>query len=243
MAYAKFIRLYKDVVWKASTADEALQVSSLKTKEGKIFVAPDLPPREIFASYSQSMKPKKEAGKAKLVFLSRFVRGKNFNWILPVLEQVKGEIELDVIGPIEDREYWNEALRVIGGLPERIKVKSIGPIPHEQVSEAIVHYHFFLNPTLGENFGHIFLEALASGCPLIISDRTPWTDLEQHGSGWDMPREKPAKWVDVLNKCVEMDDHEYSKLSVNAKQHANNWLDAPGLSDTSEEVLEYALGR
>ena len=53
----------------------------------------------------------------------------------------------------------------------------------------LFEYHFFILPTLGENFGHVFIEALAAGCPLIISNRTPWLELEKKGIGWDIPLE------------------------------------------------------
>ena len=33
-------------------------------------------------------------------------------------------------------------------------------------------------PSKGENFGHIIMESLAASTPVIISDLTPWKDLE-----------------------------------------------------------------
>jgi glycosyltransferase involved in cell wall biosynthesis len=50
-------------------------------------------------------------------------------------------------------------------------------------------YDFFVLPTIGENFGYVFLEALAAGCPLITSDRTPWTTLRKtHWLGYFIGR-------------------------------------------------------
>ena len=41
-------------------------------------------------------------------------------------------------------------------------------------------------PTLGENFGHVIVEAWTAGCPVLVSDRTPWRQLASHGVGWDV---------------------------------------------------------
>jgi hypothetical protein len=45
----------------------------------------------------------------------------------------------------------------------------------------LAEYDLFLFPTLGENYGHVISEALASGCPVVISDQTPWRNLEAEG--------------------------------------------------------------
>ena len=49
----------------------------------------------------------------------------------------------------------------------------------------------FFFPTLGENYGHVIYEALDSGCPVLISDQTPWRGLSEVGAGWDLPLDKP----------------------------------------------------
>lgn len=239
--YAKLIRLYKDVIWKASTEQEAAEVESLKPKRAEIFVAPDMPPRIIYGDYDQASKPKKEEGKVKFAFVSRFVRAKNFNWLLPALTKLKGDISLDVVGPLEDIDYWKETEEAIAEFPPNIKVRPLGPVPHEKINETMLGYHFFLSPSLGENFGHIFLEAMASGCPLLISDRTPWRELEQKGIGWDLSLEKPERWIEVFEQCALMGNDEYEGMSVRARAYSEELLNRSGSADKTERVLKYSL--
>ncbi len=104
-------------------------------------------------------------------------------------------------------------------------------------------YHFFLLPTLGENFGHVFLEALAAGCPLIISDRTPWLNLEEKQIGWDLPLEKPEKWNEVINYCIALGGEDYTKMSGSAREFSDRWLADPKVIEDNAEVLEFSLNQ
>ena len=53
----------------------------------------------------------------------------------------------------------------------------------EEVIGTFEKYDIFLFPTKGENFGHVIYEALVGGCIPIISNTTPWLDLEENHCG------------------------------------------------------------
>lgn len=176
-----------------------------------------------------------------MVFLSRFARKKNFNWLLPHLRGIVGELQIDVWGPIEDEEYWQETQALMRDLPKTVVIEAKGPVAHDQVSETLAGYHFFILPTLGENFGHVFIEAFAAGCPVITSDQTPWRQLEEKGVGWDLAFDQPERWTAAINECIAMDDETYQKMSQRTRDHAVNWLGDPGLEADNREVLDTAL--
>ena len=241
IAFAKLSKLHSNVIWKASTELEEAEIEKICGKGERIFVAPDLPPKIIFENYNQDLKPEKRPGAARMVFLSRFMKKKNFKWLLELLPAVKGELLIDIYGPLEDEEYWNECRQIINSLPANIKVESKGSVPHEQAPESMLNYHFFVLPTLGENFGHVFLEALAVGCPLVISDTTPWLNLEEKGIGWDLSLKKPTEWLEVINQCINMDNATYSKMSLNSRQFVCQWLADPKLEEDTLKVLDFSL--
>lgn len=241
LAYSKISGLYQNIIWKASSEIEKKEIELIKGKGGKIFIAPDLPPKVIFGNYQNEMKPKKKTGEAKMVFLSRFMRKKNFKWLLGNIPEIQGKLTIDVYGPIEDKSYWEECQQLINKLPTNIKIESKGSIPHESVLETLVKYHFFILPTLGENFGHVFLEAMACGCPLIISDKTPWLGLEEKGIGWDLSLEKPANWRDIINYCVKLDSLKYSKISDNSRKFVADWLADSEIESNTLTILEYGV--
>jgi len=241
IGFSKLSRLYGNVVWKASNDLEQAEIERIKSGSGKIFIAPDLPPKTIFDDYNQEAKPKKIQGEARMIFLSRFMKKKNFKWLLEFISSVKGNLSIDVYGPIEAPGYWQECEEIIKTLPPNIKIEAKGSIPFERVLETLFNYHFFILPTLGENFGHVFLEALAAGCPLIISDRTPWLDLEKDNIGWALPLEKREMWIETLNHCIALDDETYSELSKSARSFACRWLARPENEADTISVLNYSL--
>ena len=44
----------------------------------------------------------------------------------------------------------------------------------------------FVLPTKTENFGHAIYESMACGLPVLISDKTPWHNLEKNKAGFDL---------------------------------------------------------
>lgn len=236
--------LYDGIIWRTSSEIEASQVRRLKVKRAKIFVAPNMPPKSIFPSYDQAAKRKKGAGILRLVYLSRIHPVKNLAFLLSCLKKVSGRVALDVYGPIDaDAEYVDRCMKAIAELPPNITVVLKGGVENERVPETLFQYEFFTLPSISESFGHVFLEALAAGCPLIISDRTPWRDLKDLGVGWDLSLESPERWIETIEKCVEMSGDEYSAMSARARTYAEEWLADEGIEQATRNVIEFSLGR
>lgn len=239
----KAFRLKEGLIWKASSDAEKDDIENFGRGSNEVFVAPNLPPKSILADFTPALKPEKKKGEAKLIFLSRFARIKNFKWLLDLLPRTQGSLSIDLYGALEDEAYWNECQGQIRGMPETIKISHKGPVRHEDVARTMAGYHYFILPTLGESFGHVCLEALAAGCPLIVSDRTPWLGLEAKGIGWDLSLEDPDKWVRVIDQCVAEDDGSYRSRSLAAREAAVSWLADKAMEAKTEQVLDYSLGK
>jgi glycosyltransferase involved in cell wall biosynthesis len=235
--------LYDNIIWKATSDLEADEVRRLKVKGAKIFVAPNMPPRSILPDYDQGEKPPKEPGKLHLVYLSRIHPVKNLTFLLECLKHVSGQVHLSIYGPVDAADaYIVDCQRAIDELPNNVSVRLNGGVEHQRVAETMLGFEFFVLPSITENFGHVFLEALAAGCPLIISDRTPWRDLADKGVGWDLPLENVEHWIEVLNRCVEMDADAYSQMSKQARIYAESWLANEEVERATRELIEFSLG-
>ncbi len=154
----------------------------------------------------------------KIIFLSRITNKKNLTFALTILSKIKYNIIFDIYGPNDqDKKYWTECQKIISKLPKNIKAIYHGNIEHERVYDIFFNYHLFFFPTKGENFGHVILESLLAGCPVLISDQTPWQDLEEFGAGWMFSLDKPTDFSNIINKLCQQSDNElniYRKRAV-----------------------------
>ncbi len=183
LAFTKNLGIYRNLIWKASGEGEKADIVRVLGNSRNIEIVPDLTPKVILPDYSFEQKPKKRNGEMRLIFLSRLNRVKNLTYALNALQQIKGDVVFDVYGAHDDETYWQECQALIKKLPPNIKFEVYGSIDYVDVLKTMREYHFFILPTHTENFGHVVLEALATGCPVVISNHTPWQDLQNKKIG------------------------------------------------------------
>jgi glycosyltransferase involved in cell wall biosynthesis len=238
--------LYGNLVWQASSALEKTHLCASVTRAGRvdeanIVVASDVPNMDCMSGPCFAQRPQKESGSARFVFLSRISTSKNQYFALELLGSAKGKIELDIYGPIEDCDYWEQCQDIICKLPDQIRVNYKGAVSANQVLQVFSKYHFLILPTLGENFGYVILEAFAGGCPVLISDRTPWRDLSKLGIGWDLPLDDRQGWLGVIQSCVSMDQATYELLSRRSRRYFEDWKSATPYRRSAVELFEKAM--
>ncbi len=241
IALSRRIGLYDDVLWQASSPQEAEQIRNQYGHAVQIEIAPDVAPIcETFPIPSRI--DAKQPGRLRAVFVSRISRMKNLTGAIAFLDGVAGDIQLDVYGPMEDRAYWQECQTAIARLPESVQVRYRGRLDHHAVVGVMSQYDLFLFPTLGENFGHVILEALLAGLPVLVSDTTPWLNLAREGIGWDIPLNQPELFRRVLQQWVDVGSDEYQEISRKARSFAERCCNNETVVDQNRALFEKALG-
>lgn len=141
--------------------------------------------------------------RARFAFISRISEKKNLKFALEAFQLVSCELDFDIFGPIEDRSYWAACQRLIQGLPDNVHVNYRGVLSIDHVSETFAQYDAFIFPTLGENFGHVVVESLSAGCPVVCSEHTPWTDVLNQGGGAALTDLNAQLWADHIGWRAE----------------------------------------
>lgn len=80
---------------------------------------------------------------------------------------------------------------------------------------------------LGKNFGHVISEALISGCPVIISDQTPWNDLERENVGYAINLKNRVEFANAIQKYIDMNLSEYMQVSEYSYEYAKIKSNSP----------------
>lgn len=245
LTYAKASGLYRGVIWKGSFEPEAEEIRRLMGGDIEVLTAPDLAPKIILPDFDGSWKPAKRSGSAIFGFLSRLSRKKNIHYFLERLRDISiGEVTFVIIGPLEDPDYLAECREIITTLPQNVHVELTGAFErHEDALRRLSQCHFFVLPTLNENFGYVFIEAMAAGCPMLISENTVWESAAAAGVTKILPLGEPESWIAEINRCIAMEETEYACLSANARNFAIDWLQQTEHEEANARVLDYALAK
>ncbi|HVT13173.1 MAG TPA: glycosyltransferase [Fimbriimonadaceae bacterium] len=216
--------LHRKVTWQVSSMYELADTRAAADRHPDYFLkAPDLTHLE---APKDSTPLSKEPGIARFAFLSRISPMKNLAGAIRMLADVRGSATLTIYGPSEDAAYRAECEEAAKSLPPNVDCVWAGPVAPEAVASELSRHHFFLLPTLGENFGHVVAEALGAGCPVLVSDRTPWRDLDAQGAGWVLPLEEPDSWRRALQQCLDMDAPAYQAMRGQARMHISRLADS-----------------
>ena len=84
-------------------------------------------------------------------------------------------------------------------------------------------YHALLMPSLTENFSYTVLESLQAGIPVLISDQTPWRDLEAQGIGWDFSLSDSGRWLQALEQLSGQSSEADAEQAHRALKYAREW--------------------
>jgi len=163
---------------------------------------------------------KKKEGALKIVFLSRVCKVKNLLFAIQVVRKLRCTVQFDIYGPMEDRSYWSLCQDAMRDVVPGIQIAYHGGVQPSRVSEIFKRYHVMLLPTEGENYGHVIVEALLAGCPVIISRTTPWRDLREHNAGEDCPLGDEAAFINALSRFAAMDEAQLRESSAAALRYA-----------------------
>lgn len=221
--YIKAYKLFKvkqKVTYTCSSYKDKEDIERILGSNTEVIIAENIVKRDVENLY---ISPKKEKGCLRLVSLSRISRIKNIDYSLKILNEISDknndftEIIFDIYGPIEDSEYWAECNKLMIRHNTNIKVEYKGVVSSKEVINILSQYHVLLFPTKGENFGHVIHEALLAGCPLLISDQTPWRNLSENGVGYEIPLENPNLFIKAINQFLYMDSSEYNFMSRKAQ--------------------------
>ncbi len=174
--------------WHATSPSEASHIRALGFKQ-PICVAPngvEAPSVQASAEAAEHWLRLFPAAAKKRValFYSRFHQKKRLLELIDTwLEVAPADWILLVVGIPEQysaRMLEDYVLRSGGAGRVRAYEGTGHPPPYAIAS-------LFLLPSHGENFGLSIAEALSSGVPALVTDSTPWAELNQVGAGWCVP--------------------------------------------------------
>ena len=234
LKFSGLFNFYRLAEWHSTSFLETTDIKNNFGFKTRVTELPNLSGNQINSHNIEIKKPYQ----LKIIFLSRIVPYKNLLFVLQILALSNisyGLIQFDIYGPKEDPAYWETCIQLIDRFnSENVSIKYCGAIPSIKVSETFAAYHLFFFPTLGENYGHVIAESLLAGTPVLLSNLTPWANLEESNAGWAFELNDHLKFVEIIKVMFKMDDDayrskvrsvfEYSKKNINDATLVENYI-------------------
>ena len=215
----KMLGIHKKIHFHATTPQEKQTIENYFGNV-KVSIANNLPDLQqpILSTIE------KKVGELKIVFVARILEIKNLNFLLLNLQNVTSKIDITIAGPIEDKDYWKVCLETIKTFSPNIKVNYLGEISPSQVMPLIQQHHLYCLPTQGENFGHSIFESFMIGRPVLISNKTPWLNLNKKNAGWEINIIEQNSFVEFIEEAANWQQHTFDTYCKGAWQVANEYI-------------------
>lgn len=226
--------LFRSVRWHASNSleKEAIQTTCSKhnLKSSDIVIASEVPQ---INPVDESMPRSSFSGTLSLVSVGRIHPIKNLEFAIQVLKETPGEVELSILGPVEDGQYfeWLKYLSEMQGSIE--KVTFLGSVPPDEVVGLLGQFDVLLHPSFSENYCHVVPEALSAGCCVIMSDGVPWEPHE------DFLVKKPlvvGEWVESLMQIRNLLEKD-REIKQRINRYINDHIFGESLYEDSKKIF------
>ncbi len=230
----KVLQFFDKVVFHATSEVEKHEIRKVMGEKVTIKTAAVLP--QIMDNRALRTRDKKE-NEVRLVNVARIAPEKNTLYALQILKLAKQNILFDFYGPIYNQEYWKECQNALKDLPSNVKATYKGSLESDKVLDIISNYEFMFMPTTGENFGHIILQSLLVGCPVIISNKTQWKHLFEHNIGWEIDLDKMSEFARLIDFVALISQEDYNKMSLSAFDYAKKYIKDPLLIEQNRHLF------
>ena len=214
--YTKLFNIFKKCFWSVTSVEEKEATEKIYGKRTRIVVAQDP------VAFSDAILVQKESKDNYLhvVHLSRIHESKGLHLCIEILKKCKSNVVFDVYGTIEDISFYNKCVEKATELPSNIIFTYKGSYLPTDSTRIFSCYDVFLFPTCSENFGHVIFESLKSSCVPLISDKTPWSDIEKHASGFVFSLTDINSFTSKIEEISSLSLKDLNKIKENCYNFA-----------------------
>jgi glycosyltransferase involved in cell wall biosynthesis len=171
-----------------------------------------------------------------LLFLSRLHPTKCVDRLLLAWQQLQHlhpRWRLVVAGPGETA--YERLLQDLATELNLERVRFPGPLYGAAKSRVYFDADLFVLPTHSENFGVVVAEALAHGCPTLVSRGAPWSRLAEKGCGWWIENDV-ATLIKTLDAAMRLPRDELQAMG----RRGRAWMERDFAWDSVAERMEAA---
>jgi glycosyltransferase involved in cell wall biosynthesis len=211
----KRLNAYKNVVFHSTNDQETKEILNYMGGVGNPILQMPNVPRSL---YRENRGYAKTPNHLNWVFVGRISPEKNPMLLLQALQMLDLPTTGYFIGGYQNEPYFSEFQNAISNLPIQHKVKYLGELGVDEITEQLTHCDLLINTSISENFGHAMAEALSAGVPILVGPNTPWQDLWEAKAG-EVAEYSPQSFAAAMDKFASMEFTTHQQFKAGAIQH------------------------
>jgi glycosyltransferase involved in cell wall biosynthesis len=185
----------------------AVTASSANLAETAHQHAPDLPIEVFYNGVDESLffpHPHPAQRPFRIIGVSRLIKLKGFQYLIEAMSLLPaGDYHLTLVGK---GSYEDELRAQVEALGLADRVTFTGYMNHQEMSVLMREMDLFVLPSYGDSYASAFLEAMASGVPVVGAATGGAMELIEHGqNGWLVPPKDVNAIVEAI-QTLQADD-------------------------------------
>ncbi|MCM3903084.1 MAG: hypothetical protein ND866_15360 [Pyrinomonadaceae bacterium] len=79
-----------------------------------------------------------------------------------------------------------------------------------------------------------------AGCPVLLSDQTPWRNLRERKAGFDLPLDRHDLFRESIELFAAMDENEFKTWSDSSRLYAQSRINVDALLTETRNMFAMA---
>lgn len=193
----------KKIIWHATSEQEKNEILSIDSNAKVVIIPNGFEPGIVFIPVNASRSIKSKV----IISMGRIHKKKGFDILITCFKNILDHYPDSIlkIAGKDDGEKENLIL-LAKNLKIEDKVLFIDHLEGNEKNRFLSDADVFVLPSHNENFGNVYVEALAAGTPIVASTNTPWEEVEEAGCGRWVPNtveETSGAMLDILSQDRE----------------------------------------
>jgi glycosyltransferase involved in cell wall biosynthesis len=182
----------------------------------------------------------------RLLFLSRIHPVKNLAGLVRAWHRASAHAGardwvLQIAGP-DEIGHLAEVTRLAAALGVSASIEFTGAVAEADKSAVFAQADAVILPSFTENFGVVVVEALAHGLPVIASQGTPWSVLNDCECGWWVAGNVESI-AEAIMACFSTAPNQRAAMGQRGRALAANSFSWAGVATQMADAYDWLLGR
>ena len=202
----KLLKLYPEFEEKTFVAPSGIDEKAVKQLESEAAMFLDAKQNEKHSADTNFSRFTSHVSPIKVLTCAHFKKRKNIDKVIKACKGLEG-FELTVIGDGKERKNLEKIDK---------NVIFTGRLPHDEVLAKMRESDVFVLPSVGETFGMVYLEAMASGCITVCTKGDGIDGIIKNGENGFLTEPTVENIRETLLNIKKLDSESLKTLHINS---------------------------